>query len=121
AITFDSPVFQYSLVSGSGGALSLNNGAGNAASITVDNGGGHTIAAPVTIAGTAVNISTAGGTTLTISGNISGSGALNKSGSGTLVLSASANVYSGNTSVTSGVLQALGSGALSSNSNISLS
>ncbi|MGA2064655.1 MAG: autotransporter-associated beta strand repeat-containing protein [Thermoguttaceae bacterium] len=46
------------------------------------------------------------GNTLTISGPVSGSGmALSKTGAGTLVLSASNNTYSGNTSVGGGTLQ----------------
>lgn len=55
------------------------------------------------------------GTTLTLSGIIDGSGALQKTGAGTLVLSG-VNTYSGGTTVTAGTLQLSGSGILGSTS-----
>ena len=54
--------------------------------------------------GSTANISVASGTTDTYSGSISGAGGLNVSGTGTLVLSGS-NIYTGATTVVSGVLK----------------
>jgi autotransporter-associated beta strand protein len=118
SLTFDSPVYDYTLASGTNGALALNNGAGTAATITVASGT-HFIAVPVSLTSDGVNISTASGTSLTISGNITGSGGLTQTSAGTLILSGS-NSYSGATSVTGGVLRAAGA-ALSSSSNLSIS
>jgi autotransporter-associated beta strand protein len=60
-----------------------------------------------------------GGNSLTISGVLSGSGGLWKSGAGTLNLTA-ANTYSGATTVGGGLLALSGSGAISSTSSIML-
>lgn len=93
----------YTIAPGTGGMLIMDNGVGNA-SIT-GSLGSHTIAAPVqlTSANTIVNVS--GVTdTLTASGVLQGTGALIKSGAGTLALTAT-NTYGGNTTVSNGLLE----------------
>src|SRR6185437_13915307 len=81
-MTFDSP-HSYTIAPGTGGSLTL---AGLGAAVTVAQGA-HMIAVPVQLQDD-VNVSVAGGS-LTISGSISGSKALAKSGAGPLVLSGS--------------------------------
>jgi autotransporter-associated beta strand protein len=118
-LVFDSPTFHYTLANGSGGgSIALNNGAGVAASVSV-NSGSHTIAVPVSLPSAGTNITTASGTQLSISGNISGSGGIAKSGGGTLALSET-NSYSGTTTVTGGALRITTAAALSNNSLLSL-
>jgi len=106
----------YTLTSGSGGTLNMDNGA-SAASVTVA-AGSHVIAAPVVLnSNTNVAVNNAGDT-LTVSGPVSGSGGLTTSGGGVVVLSA-ANTYSGGTTVNAGTLvvanssgSAVGSGGI---------
>ena len=91
----------YTLTAGAAGALSLVNGTGGTALFTVDNGVTSLINAPV-----------------------DGTGKLQKSGAGTLVLAGS-NSYSGGTSLSAGTLvlrtdSALGSSALTLASGTSL-
>lgn len=85
--------------------LTLNN-SGNAASISVTDGTANSIAAPIMAADNVV-ITVADTKALALVGNISGAGALAKSGPGRLSLSGS-NAYSGVTTLNAGVL-ALGS------------
>ncbi len=59
----------YTLAEGSSGALTLGSGPGSGGSITVL-GGAHTISAPLVMAGD-LTVSTAGGTSLQLSGNLS--------------------------------------------------
>jgi autotransporter-associated beta strand protein len=59
------------------------------------------------------------GDTLTISNSINGTGGVNKTGAGTLVLSGS-NSYSGATTVNAGVLQANNANALGSNTTVTV-
>jgi autotransporter-associated beta strand protein len=121
SLSFDSG-FKFTLASGAAGAITLNNGAGVNAVIN-NVSGSHEIAVPVSLAATAAaDVSTNNGTTLTVSGVVSGSGAVNKLGGGTLVLSG-ANTYTGATNVNAGILRAnqgvgLGSGNLSLNGGV---
>jgi autotransporter-associated beta strand protein len=96
--------------------LTLDNGAGGAASITVSSGS-HVISAPLRIAnGLTVALSADPATsnpTLTISGPVSGTGGLRKLGPGTLVLSAT-NSYTGGVEVAEGTLRSMARGALGS-------
>lgn len=98
AMLFDSP-FNYTLSAGTGGSLTFNN-PGNSATIT-SNQGSHNINVAVQLtsnltAGIKTN-------TFTMSGIISGSGGLTKTGGGTLALTA-ANAYLGDTIVSAGKL-----------------
>jgi autotransporter-associated beta strand protein len=108
-LTFNSPN-SYTISPGSGGSILLNN-SGSAAIVTVSQGS-HSIAVPVQLQNnvnmTAGNVSVV----LSISGAISGVGAITKAGSGTLVLSG-ANSYLGGTTINAGTLlvnNATGSG-----------
>jgi autotransporter-associated beta strand protein len=100
-LTFNSPN-SYTISAGSGGSILFNN-SGNAAIVAVSQGS-HSIAVPVqlqdNLSVTAGNVSAV----LSISGVISGSGALLKAGSGTLALAA-VNSYAGDTTVQAGTLR----------------
>ncbi len=95
----------YTISPGTGFAtLTMNNGASN--SSISDNGGSHSIAVPVAFA-TNTNITVLNTpTTLTISGNLNGTGSLTKLGSGTLSLTGSPG-YSGTTTVSGGRLKTI--------------
>ena len=123
AFTAGSLVFGNSSVSytlagdgSSGHVLTLDNGAGGGASISVSSGS-HAISAPLDIAnGLAVALSAdpaANTPALTISGPVSGTGGLRKTGPGTLVLSAT-NSYTGGAEVAGGTLRTMARGALGS-------
>ena len=95
----------YTLASGSGGTLHMNNGP--AAATVTDAAGSQTISAPMALdSSTNIAVNNAGDM-LTISGPISGSGGLTKSGAGTLDLTGS-NTYTGATDVSGGTLRADG-------------
>lgn len=98
-IVFDN-TNSYTLVGAAGDTITLSNGIATAG-ITVTSGS-HVVAAPVALA-TDTLVSTAAGTTLRLSGNVSGSKTFTAAGSGTTVLSGS-NSY-GATAVSSGTLQ----------------
>lgn len=93
----------YTLVPGTGGSLTFNNGTA-ATSLTM-NSGVHEISAPVTLSGATptftANVAT--GASLKMSGAVGGSQGLTKSGAGTLILSAS-NTFTGATTVNGGTL-----------------
>jgi autotransporter-associated beta strand protein len=98
-----------------GGTLDLRNVTGVAEPITVAGGtlatstGSSSVAAPISISGAStVDVD---GTQLTLEGVISGSGSLEKEGSGTLILTA-ANTYTGATTVDAGTLAITNAGAL---------
>ena len=92
----------YDIIATAGGSLVLQGSGGQPATVVVL-GGSHTIAAPVTLS-TPTDVAIDNSTeSLAITGAIGGSGALNLSGNGTLVLSGSDN-YGGGTIVESGTL-----------------
>jgi autotransporter-associated beta strand protein len=97
----------YSINGTASDTLTLSNGFA-AASITVTNGN-HTIAAPVILV-TSANATTSTGTSLTISGNISGAQSLIVSGSGSTIL-LGANSY-GSTTINGGVLNVGNNGTI---------
>jgi autotransporter-associated beta strand protein len=100
AITFDNSGASYTISQGSGGVLHLADG-GNSASITVSSGS-HTISAPVEL-DSSLAVLPAAGSRLTISGGITGAGALTVDDAGTVVLSGT-NGYTGGTLVNVGSL-----------------
>ena len=80
----------YTIAKGTGGALTLNNGA-SAATVT-DSGGSHSITAPVQLGGNAIATVTNPDDTLTLSGGITGAGkTLTRTGAGTLLLAGAQN------------------------------
>jgi autotransporter-associated beta strand protein len=118
-----------------GGTLAINNEANLGANPSTASDDallldGGTLKATATFAiddsGRGVTVGPAGGTfevdsskTLTIANVIAGTGALSKSGSGTLTLTA-ANLYSGTTHVQTGPLVLSGSGSIANSSAISV-
>jgi len=114
AITVDAPVTvgavafcgtnQYTIAGSNAITMQVSSGI---ATIS-DLGGSHLVSAPLVLASTTVVAVANPGDTLTLSGQVSGSGALGKSGSGTLTLSG-ANTYSGGTTVSQGSLVVAGS------------
>jgi autotransporter-associated beta strand protein len=118
SLAFGSPSVSYTLAGDgiNGHTLTLDNGTGGAASISVSSGS-HAISAPLSIAnGLAVALSadpSANTPALTISGSVSGTGGLRKMGPGTLVLGAT-NSYTGGTEVAGGTLRTMARGALGS-------
>ena len=102
-----------------GNTLTLDNNAGGVAVTVVT--GSHSIQTAVAFNDN-VTVTPAGGTQLSISGNItqaSGSSSLTMSGAGTLVLSGS-NSYTGGTSVSNGVLNFNSLSALGTGTTLSL-
>jgi autotransporter-associated beta strand protein len=118
SVVFANPSVSYTLAGDgiSGHGLTLDKGGSGAAAITVS-GGSHTISAPVIIAdGLLVALSAdpaANTPAFTISGSISGTGGLRKTGPGTLVLGAT-NSYTGGNEVVGGTLRTTARGALGS-------
>jgi autotransporter-associated beta strand protein len=113
-IVFDSPQ-GYTVASGTSGSLTLQKTGGAAANVL---SGTHTISAPVVLA-SSLGVSTASGSSLTLSGVVSGTGGLVKDGAGLLSLTGH-NTFSGSINAVSGVLgfsfaDSLGSGALTLN------
>ena len=115
---------------GTGGALEMNAGAGNIASLTQSGGSfGNEISAPITLT-TDTSFSNASGTTnpLTLSGSISGSAKLSKSGSGPVVFTGDNTGFTGPLAINGGRLAVgnggttgmLGSGAISTTDEGSL-
>jgi fibronectin-binding autotransporter adhesin len=101
-----------STLSPSSGANLVMNAGTNTALIS-DYNGSHQISAPVVLSSNTL-VTVANTTdTITIAGSISGAGSLTQAGNGTLLLTA-ANSYSGQTIVSSGVLQ-VGVGGSSTN------
>jgi autotransporter-associated beta strand protein len=116
---FDNTNSSYLIDQGTAGTLTLNGNTVNPSSGTPtpgtsaidDEGGNHTISAPVALA-TNTTVAVTASSIFTISGNISGASGLTaggttlSSGLGTVALSG-LNTYTGGTSVTSGVLEIL--------------
>ncbi len=100
----------------SGHTLTLDKGGSGAASITVLSGS-HIVSAPLNLAnGLLIALSSdpaADNPALTISGSVSGTGGLRKTGPGTLVLGAG-NSFTGGSEVAGGTLRATAQGALGS-------
>jgi autotransporter-associated beta strand protein len=86
--------------------LTLDNGA-SAAAITVTSGS-HIIAENILL-NSNLNVAAASGTTLTVSGNLSGNFGVEKKDAGELVLSGTNNSYTGATKVSAGTLSVNGS------------
>ena len=114
----------YTIAPGGANVLTLNNGVGTNAAIQ-DFAGSHTISAPIVMTlGTNVNVATAG-TTLTLSGAVSntgaaGTGTITKTGAGTLALTG-LNTYADGTTISNGTIQinsANSLGALAGTANL---
>ncbi len=118
SLAFDNSAVSYALVGDgvSAHGLTLDKGGGGAASITVSSGS-HAISAPINIANS-LNIALSAdpavnNPALTISGPMSGSGGLRKSGPGTLALGG-ANSFTGGVEVAGGTLRTTARDALGS-------
>jgi autotransporter-associated beta strand protein len=102
-LAFNDTAGSYSITTGTGGNLTL---VATSGAVTLANSGGsHSISASLAL-GSNLNVTTAGGSKLTISGpvtQINAGTSLGLSGSGTLLLSGS-DSYSGGTTVSSGTL-----------------
>jgi fibronectin-binding autotransporter adhesin len=103
----------YTIATGTGGQLTIDDtGDPNGVNPTISNqAGNHTILAPVVLAN-GVNVNTTDNTNLQVSGVVSGSGGIAKSGGGKLVLSG-ANTFAGNIVVDGGVLEVANNAAAS--------
>jgi fibronectin-binding autotransporter adhesin len=112
ALTFDNANACYTLAQGTGGTLSLASAVG---AMPIYVAGRHAISAPLTLNTMAVIANAGPADSLSISGPISGSGGLQQSGPGALLLraAASGNSFSGPTIVAGGLLSAGGAGGLS--------
>ncbi|HZJ15846.1 MAG TPA: autotransporter-associated beta strand repeat-containing protein, partial [Chthoniobacteraceae bacterium] len=108
-MTFNSPI-AYTVAQGTGGTLT-------GATKIDDLGGSHTIATPVSMAASGLNVNVANaGDTLTVSGAIGGLGGLQKNGAGRLLLT-NANTYAGTTTINAGTVElgAVGANAVAGN------
>ena len=106
AITFNDSAANYDIVPGSGGSIALSGNGGNA-TVTDTAGTNAVIGTNVSLT-TSANVNVASGQQLNLSGVISGSGTGLSviTGSGTTILSGTtANTYTGQTTVSSGVLE----------------
>ena len=102
AITFNTTGGGYTLDAGSGGALTLASGLGNAA--VTATAGNHTIATDLTLS-TATDAAVDTGAKLTLSGAVSGTVGLAKSGAGTLTLAGNNAGYTGAVTLAAGTLE----------------
>ena len=102
AITFNTTGGGYTLDAGSGGALTLAAGSGNAA--VTATAGNHTIATDLTLS-TATDAAVGTGAKLTISGAVSGTVGLAKSGAGTLTIAGNNTAYTGAVTLAAGTLE----------------
>jgi autotransporter-associated beta strand protein len=120
SVSFDSS-YSYTIAASAGGKLTLDNGASSAT--VTDYGGNHTISAPLVLNSNTTLAVPTHNSTMTVSGNISGTGGLTIStqgGSSPLILSG-ANTYSGGTTVAAGNLQLGSSTALPNGTALTLS
>ena len=101
SLTFSNASASYVVAQGSGGSVSLLAAESNPASINTL-AGSHSISAPLVL-GSDVTFYGESASLLSVSGVVSGSGALIQSGSGTLALTG-VNTYSGGTLVSEGTL-----------------
>jgi hypothetical protein len=83
----------YTITPGSGGTLTLDNGGASATAYITDSGGNHAIAAPLVLNSNAL-LTVASGSTLTVSGPISGAGGVTIAGAGIVALGGSVTVSS---------------------------
>ncbi|WP_157632781.1 autotransporter-associated beta strand repeat-containing protein [Hoeflea sp. 108] len=103
-----------------GGTLSIldDSSLGNAAGVltlqggTLETRGTTTANRSIVLAGPGGGLAAASGTTLTQAGQITGTGALNVNGAGTLKLTNATNSYSGGTTLSSGTLEIAGDSTL---------
>jgi autotransporter-associated beta strand protein len=119
-VTFNSSSTSYTISASGGSTLTINDTGDQSVagpSITVQ-AGSHTISAPISLAN-GVNVNTSAGTSVALSGNISGSGGFTSSGSGSVSLSGS-NSYTGGTTVTGGNLFINAAAALPNTSAVSI-
>jgi autotransporter-associated beta strand protein len=117
-----SSAYSYTIAQGTGGSLTLDNGA--SAALINDYDGNHTISAPVVLNSNTTIAVEQSGNVFTISGNISGAGGITLAATsalnaGTVVLSGS-NSYRGGTTVTSGTLIIGANGALPGNQAVAI-
>jgi autotransporter-associated beta strand protein len=112
---FDNPTYSYTIAPGNGGSLTFSNGA-NLSNI-MDAAGSHLISAPV-ILNSSLTINVTNATdAMMISGPMSGTGGLEVTGSGTVLLSGS-NTYGGSTFIQSGTLILASTGSLPTSANV---
>jgi len=109
-LRFDNATKAYTIGTTGSSYLTLDNGA--FAALVVVNSGSHLIAENVALTSNTIVVP-ASGTTLTVSGNLSGAGNVQLIDAGTLVLSGT-NSYTGTTSITAGTLEIGGAGQLGS-------
>lgn len=103
-LRFDNAINSYTIGANGSSNLTLNNGASNA--VTTVTSGSHTIAENILLL-SHLDVIPATGTTLTVSGVVSGAKNLELNGPGNLVLSG-ANSYTGTTVVAQGTLDVTG-------------
>ncbi len=113
AVTNNQGTTYHVLTGGAGTGLTLNNGGFGATVSVAASAGNPTISANLALGDTAgATFSVASGSTLDVSGVVSGTGGgLVKTGAGTLRLD-NHNTYGGNSTVNGGTLRAMGSSAL---------
>jgi autotransporter-associated beta strand protein len=103
---FDNAANSYTIGNGASSNLTIDNGTNAAAAVV--SSGSHVIAENVVLASN-LFVAPASGSTLTVSGNLSGTGkALQMVDAGTLVLSGTSNSYTGATIVNTGTLNLTG-------------
>jgi autotransporter-associated beta strand protein len=112
-ITFDNSTTSYTIAQGTGGSVTLQ--ASGQATVSVL-AGTHAISAPVGLLSN-TSFSIAAGSSLTVSGDISGDGSLTESGGGVLRLTG-ANSDAGGTTVLSGKLIVIGADSLADGSSL---
>jgi autotransporter-associated beta strand protein len=102
-----------------GGSLGAS-GSATIANATLDFSGSGTFTRSILLSGSGANSIQADAGVVTLSGAISGTGGLTKTGNGTLAVSNAGNSYSGATNVLAGTLQLQGAGALNSTPSVAI-